>query len=164
MAGLFDMNVQKIQKTKGEIAFSRLFDGGFACTIDPSLSSSTPLLPAQAVVLVNQSGGTADSPFIVTPAGAGDDILGFAINNLRYQGGYASQQIDIAIAGMVMIMEASGALDAGIRVGINSSVQIVDATSGVHGTLNQIGILLDQAVSEGDLVRVMILVPSLTVI
>ena len=154
----FSMNQTRITKSKGELAFSRLIGENLACTVNPALSPSVPIVPAQAVKLVPQTTATADAPLIVTPALPHENILGFAIKDLRSDNHYAGSQLDVAIDGAIMIMEASGALDAGKRVGVNSSVQVVDATT-AH--IAQIGILLDQAINTGDLVRVLIKTPSL---
>lgn len=152
------MNQTRITKSKGELAFSRLIGENLACTVNPSLSLSLSVTPAQAVKLVPQSSATADAPLIITPASPTDDILGFAIKGLRSDTYHAGDQLDVAIDGAIMMMEASGAINAGKRVGINTSVQIVDATT-AH--VAQIGILLDQAINSGDLVRVLIKTPHL---
>jgi hypothetical protein len=156
----FSMNQTRISKTKGELAFARMYEDNIACTVDPSLVGT--LVSAQAVTLVNQSGGNVDSPFIVTAANPTDDIFGFVVKGLRSDSFKAKNQLDIAISESIMIMEASGALTPMIRVGISTSnQQVVDATA---GHITQIGVLLDKAVNAGDLVRVLIKTPHLNVL
>jgi len=148
----FPLNSFQMSKTKGEIAFARNIGDNLVCTVDPS--TGTPLVSAQAVYLISQSTGTADSPLLVAAAAPTDDIFGFVINTLRGQSFPASSQVDIAIKGAIMIMEASGAIAVGTRVGVTSTLQqIADASS---MSITPIGILLDKAVNSGDLVRVLI--------
>ena len=153
----FNPNQTRITKTKGEIAFARLIDSNIACTVDPL--ATIPLLPAQAVKLAVEAAGTMDSPIVVQAATPTSDIFGFVINGLRSGSYPPGVQLDVAIDGAIMIMEASGAMSPGTRVGVSATLQqIVNATS---ADIAQIGILLDKAVNVGDLVRVLIKTPHL---
>jgi len=158
----FSMNAKKIGKGKGTLAYQRMTADNIACSVDMTLDPTTPLVPAQAVKLITSASSGKDSPIFVTPAAPGDDIFGFVCYSLRSDVFYAGSQVDIAVSQAIMVMEASVALNAGTRVGINTNVQIVDATTAVPGTLNQIGLLLNTAQAEGDLASVFILTPGLT--
>ena len=153
--GLFSMNQVRISKAKGEIATSRLIQGGLSVTYNPAASSA--LVPAQPVKLIGYSGATMDSPPVVDAAGSTDRIFGFVIKGLRSNSYTPANQLDVAIDGMIMIMEAHGALTAGAPVYcvFTSAVQVKTEVSD-SDSYEEIGILLDNAVQAGDLVRVLI--------
>ena len=156
----FSMNQTRISKTKGELAFDRMYESNIACTVDPELVGV--LVPGQAVTLVNQTNGSVDSPLVITAAAPTDDIFGFVVAGLRSGSYKATNQLDIAISEAIMIMEASGALSPMTRVGTSASAQkVVDASA---GHITQVGVLLDKAVNDGDLVRVLIKTPHLNVL
>jgi hypothetical protein len=146
----FGMNEFRLKKTKGEIAMARFIGDNLTCTV--ATDEAVALVPAQAVKLISY--GNMDSPIMVTAAAADDDIFGFVINQLRSKTYPAKSQLDVTLAGTVMIMEAAGSLVAGTRVGIVAATQkIQDATD---MSITPIGILLDKANVDGDLVRVLI--------
>ena len=153
--GLFSMNQTRISKRKGEIAASRLVQGGLAVTYNPAATST--LVPAQPVHFIGYSGATMDTAMIVDAATSSTSIHGFVINGLRSASYSPQSQLDIAIDGMIMIMEASEAMTAGADVYcvFSSAVQIKSEVSDSDSYV-KIGVLLDNATTAGDLVRVLI--------
>ena len=147
------MNLFNIQKNKGSIAASSHIKDGLACTVDPDLVGY--LVPGQAVKLVP---GATFSSTIVTAADPTDDIYGFVIYSIKGNQFAANSQVDITRAGMIQIMQAAGALDAGVRVGTTATNQKIQSATDM--TITPVGLLLDKAINDGDLVRVEILVPD----
>lgn len=92
-------------------------------------------------------------------AAATDKIFGFIKYNNKDQNFVAGQRVEVAFSESVMYMEAGGAIAAG------ASVEIVATGNKVvtaNGTNTIVGVCLDKAAADGDLVRVLIKTPGLS--
>ena len=118
-------------------------------------SSAGSLVPGQAVKWVDTANGL---PLVVEAATDVEQIAGFINYNIKDATFAASQAVEIsAFNGNVMYMTASAAIAVGASVMVViASKKIATATSGKR----IIGVCLDKATADGDLVRVRILLPG----
>ncbi len=121
-----------------------------------SENQATALLPGQRVKL-----DTTAQEFIPSFVAAGDTDLavGYVIYNSRNSANLvAGQPVEVAgNFGPVMWMEADDAIGAQAVVYFNTTGLKVDTTAGSD---KKVGIALDGAVADGDLIRVIILEPG----
>lgn len=124
------------------------------CHVDPS-SASTTISGATPVKLIS---GTGDRSIIVDVLAAlTDEVFGFVIYNAVDNNPQANDKVNVAIDNSIMYMEAGAAIDRGATVEVAASNKIITSA----GTNTKIGIALDAALADGDLVRVLIKSPLL---
>lgn len=92
-------------------------------------------------------------------AAATDEIFGFLIYNNKDQNFEAGQRCEVAFSESVMLMEAGAAIVPGAKVEIVATGNKVITYA---GTNSKVGICLDKAAADGDLVRVLIKTPELS--
>lgn len=117
-------------------------------------SQATPLIPGQAVKLVGSV--TNGPPSVVSLASNSDGTFGFVNYNVKDASYVADDALEIALFGTAQYMTAGGAISAG------ASVEVVYTTNKVitsGGTNPVVGIALDAAASNGDLIRVLVQAP-----
>lgn len=116
-----------------------------------SVNEATPLVFGQAVVIEDAAG--AQIPVLGASATT-DAIFGFVTYNVRTDGFAAQDSVKIAKDGDVMIMEAGAAVARGAELEAVITGQKVQTQA--TGTV--IGVALDKAAADGDLIRVLIAV------
>ena len=91
------------------------------------------------------------------PAESGDIIAGFLEWNVIRTQYVANDMCQVSPATNVMYMEASGAIDAGVNVAMDSLSDITIQAAGSNDPV--IGLALEAATAAGDLIRVKIGAP-----
>jgi hypothetical protein len=116
---------------------------------------SAALTPGQAVKLVDTAEG---NPVITAVDDAADDVFGFVAYNLKKNSFEANDNVEIAaLRNNVMYMEASAAIARGAKVMyVVTGEKVATATA----TNRILGIALDKAAADGDLIRVVIDLPG----
>lgn len=109
---------------------------------------STALVPAQAVKLVDVAGKTIR---VTAATAASDETFGFVAKSVKRDDFKADEILQVARTGSVIMMEASAAIARGASVMIVVSGQKV-ATQTAGNKV--VGIALDKAAADGDLIRV----------
>ena len=134
-------------KEKGEISLLELRNS-INCII--SSAETATLTPATAVKLKDEAGAQIVVEK-VTSASA-DVFFGFIPYEIRTNEHVALDQIKVVGNEEVMIMEAAGAVARG------ATIEYIIASNKVQGitTGKKIGIALDKATADGDLIRVQI--------
>lgn len=119
-----------------------------------SASQATAIVPGQPLKLEDSAGGT---PKFLSLAADTDETFGFMVRNIKDISRSASDSLEVAIAGAVMVMTAGAAIPRGAKV------EVVAATSKVikwAGANPVVGIALDKAAADTDLIRVYITTPA----
>lgn len=128
--------------------------------INPSIISAVihstetgTLVPGQSVKIYDVAGGV---PKVVARDADSDAVFAFIIRNPKDASYEAGDSCEIAIAGSVIYMTAAAAIARG------ATVEAVVASKKVQtvSTGSPVGIALDKAAADGDLIRVYIIVPS----
>lgn len=143
-----DINQQSLTSEKGMLDLAPN-DNLFSCRIDPDSLSTLTNLNGAAFKLLDVAGQT----FVVDLAAADDlNILGFLPFEVKKNSYVAGDFIRLAATQCIMIMEASAAIARGASVEIvPTGIKVATLTT---GTL--VGVALDKAASNGDLIRVAI--------
>ena len=143
------LNTFRLENEKGFVEFASE-DQIYSCT-----------------VLSNQGAITfAGQPYFIVPTVVGEQIIvthstvvtqptfGFQIQDVKRDQKTGGDQIRIATSGAVVTMEASGAIDRGADLEIvPTGIKVAVAAT---GNAQIIGISLDRALANGDLIRVRI--------
>lgn len=116
-------------------------------------SQATAIVPGQAVKMYNAAGGT---PTVVGLAANTDAVLGVAMFNLKDASYAASAPLEIAMQGSVVWMTAGAAIARGALVEFALATNKVITSAGINTV---IGLALDKAAADGDLVRILIKAP-----
>lgn len=120
-----------------------------ACVVDSS--QSTALVPGQCVTIVDSAGG---SPKVIAQAadtGITFGVVNFSVKDASFAAGSA---VEISMDHNVIYMEASAAIARGAKVmPVITGSKVATATTGKP----VMGIALDKAAADGDLIRVMII-------
>jgi hypothetical protein len=143
-----DINQQSLTSEKGMLDLAPN-DNLFSCRIDPASVSTLTNLNGAAFKLLDVAGQT-----LVVDLAAADDpnILGFLPFEVKKNSYVAGDFIRLAATQCIMIMEASAAIARGASVEIEpTGIKVATLTT---GTL--VGVALDKAASNGDLIRVAI--------
>lgn len=114
-----------------------------------SANQATALVAGQAVKIEN-SGGQG-LPNVLATANIEDDVWGVVLRNLKDQSFAAGKTLEIGRDGTVVYLTASGAIARGAPVQIDPTAFTVAAWNGFGSV---IGEAYDQAVNNGDLIRV----------
>lgn len=124
-----------------------------SCQVGPAVSS--PLLPGQAVKLIDSAGG---APKVEAVTADTDVVFGFVVRNMKDASFKAGQAVEIATGrDDVMFMESSAAVARGADLMVVVSGQrVAPATVGKR----IVGYALDKAAGAGELIRVVIECPS----
>ena len=125
----------------------------FTCQVYKSLSGT--LKAGQPVKLV---AGVAGQITVTACAGEDDPVFGVIPLRHKVNGYVAGDLVEVASDYSVITMEAAGAISAYDKVkAAGSAYDQVDAIAGDESpAAAQIGIALDAAAAEGDLIRVLI--------
>lgn len=112
---------------------------------------STALVPGQLVKIADVAGGA----LVVTAVASDEDsVFGAVIYNVKDVNFPAGSAIEIAADNSVVYLEASAAIARGAQVmPIVTGAKVATATVGDHAI---IGIAIDKAAADGDLVRVLL--------
>lgn len=132
---------------KGQLTLDR---NGNSLNCVVSANQATALVPAQAVLIEDATG---DAIPVTDIAAITDAVFGFVTYNTRTDSYSAGDMVKIAKAGDVMVMEASAAISRGAQVMVVISGNKVATKTSTNTT---IGIALDKAAADGDLIRVLI--------
>ena len=144
------MNSFNQVKKKGDLTLVNNFNV-FSCRV--SSGETGTLVPGQAVKLVDVAG---NGVITVEAAADTEDAFGF-IQYVTEKNEYvALDMVKIVGPWAVMFMEASAAIAAGASVEAVTTGQKIKTSAGVKPV---IGLCLDKATADGDLVRVFVLVP-----
>jgi hypothetical protein len=114
-------------------------------------NEAAPLVNGQQVKLVDIIGG---SPVVTAITSNSDKVFGVVGYNIKDKNYQASQPVEILSFNSVVYMEASAAIARGADVMPVIAGQKVATASG-GGTV--LGIALDKALADGDLIRVLLL-------
>lgn len=112
-------------------------------------SSTASLKPCDAVKLI---AGASDIPLVDFAGTADDLVFGFVLFSHKNSNPAKGAIIEIASDDCVMYMTAGGAIARGEYVTASSSQKVVKTTTAT----DIMGICLDTAAADGDLVRVLI--------
>lgn len=125
-----------------------------SCQVGPDVS--TPLVPGQAVKMVDSVGGV---PKVEAVTDDTDDILGFVVRNFKASSYEAGDAIEVASQLNCIHLEAQGAINRGQQVCIHSATvgHVKAPTSGDK----LVGYAFDKA-ADGELLRVILSTPSFT--
>lgn len=117
---------------------------------------STPLVPGQAVLMVDSAGGV---PKVTAATTDEEDIFGFVVRNNKQSSFAAGEAVEIAMGrGCVMYMEAGAAVARNAQVQVVITGQkVITAAVGDHRI---VGRALDKAAADADLIRVWIDLPG----
>lgn len=125
-------------------------------TAQVDAAQGTALLAGQAVKLATTSGGV---PKVLGLASNTDSTFAFVVRNLKDQNFPASSYVEIAFNDAIMWMQADGAITRGAAVEVVYTTNKVITSAGINPA---IGLSLDTATVTGDLIRVLIKVPSVS--
>lgn len=114
---------------------------------------SNTLTPAMAVKLVD----VTDSEIIVDAAAATDAIFGFVTLQVIKNSYPIGSRVEIAFRDCVMNMTAGAAIVRGAKLEIVAASTKVITNAGVNQV---VGLALDKAAADGDIIRVLILSPD----
>jgi len=137
-------NSFNITPVKGQLTLDPNFNT-LSCQID--LSETATLVAGQAVLIKDVVSGQIPVEEIAAITNA---IFGFIPLNFKTNEYEAGDQVKVARTGAIMFMEASAAIARGASVEVVISGNKVATQS--SGTT--IGIALDKAAADGDLIRV----------
>lgn len=151
-----NININQFEQAPIKGALDLAIMNGKVITGIVSANQATALLPGQRVKL-----DTTAQEFIPSFVAAGDTevAVGYVIYNSRNSANLvAGQPVEVAgNFGPVMWMEADDAIAAGATVYFNTTGLKVDTTAGGD---KKVGIALDGAAADGDLIRVIIIEPG----
>jgi hypothetical protein len=116
-------------------------------------AQASDIVAGQAVKYVDVAG---ELPSVVSLAANTDKSIGFVVYNAKDAVYKANNRLEIAQAGTVMKMTAGGAIAAGARVEVVYTTTKVITTGGTNPV---IGIALEKAAADGDLIYVQITTP-----
>lgn len=132
-------------------------NGGLVLPVQVAAGQATPLIPGQAVKISNTTGGI---PQVVALSADTDATFGFVLFNQKDINYIAGARLEIAMAYTTVFMTAGAAIARG------ASVEVVSASSKVityAGVNPLVGVALDAATLNGDLIPVLVLAPSLAI-
>ena len=138
------INQFEMGKEKGQLDLR--FNGNtFSCRAD------SVLVPGQAVKLVDVAGGIPNVTAITADT---DEVFGFATKSTRRDAIAIGDVIEISCTSNVMYMEAGAAVAVGALVmPVVAGSKVITAAG---GTKSVIGVALDKAAADTDLIRVYI--------
>lgn len=119
------------------------------CRVDSDEASA--LVAGQCVSLEDVAGG---APVVTAIADDEANVFGVVLYNLKDTDYLADEAVEIASAGSVVYMEASAAIARGAEVMPVVTGAKVATAAGLSKA--KIGIALDKAAADGDLIRVLI--------
>lgn len=144
------LNVFRPVEVKGDVKNKNY---GFRIDGKVYTSETGTLVPGTAVKLVDTSGDNLD--FAV--AAADDDIFGIVEYEAAKKNSYVADDfLTVASQGSIIVLEAS----TGIARGANVEYVASGAKVKTHSTGKSIGKALTKATTSGDLIKVLLLVPS----
>lgn len=133
---------------KGQLDLNRFSD---VVTCRVSTSASASLVPGQAVTLADEAGKTIS--VIDGVSGPTVKAFGVVLRNLKQSEFAVNEMVEVAINGSVVYMEASEAIARGGLVAYSvTGEKVAEAVS----TNEVLGIAMDKASADGDLIRVML--------
>ena len=130
-----------------------LFPGG-VISARAYASLVTPLVPGQAVKLVDVGGGV---PVVTALAADTDATFGFVVRNLKDISFAANEILEVAIQGSVQYMVAGAAIARGAKIEVVTASTKVITNAGTNPVA---GFAFDKATADGDVIRVFILTPG----
>lgn len=145
-------NQFKIQPVQGEMDMQV---PGTVITCQVDAAQATALVAGQAVKLATTAGGV---PKVLSLATDYEGVFGFVSRNPKDADYSASKAVEIATNDSWMYMTASGAITRGSRVVAVTASNKVAAYANDSATI--IGMAMDTAAADGDLIRVAISTPS----
>lgn len=143
MSQLSNQFAQSVEKGKLDLRFN---PNTIPCQVKSG--ESTPLVPGQAVKLVDSAGGV---PKVTAITADTDEIFGIIPYHVQQSSFAAGEPVEVAAQGNVVYMEASAAIARGAKVmAVVTGSKIATATAGK----TMIGFAFDKAATNGDLIRV----------
>lgn len=127
---------------------------GSVISVQVYASEASALVAGRAVKVVDSAGGV---PKVTAIAANTDKVAGFIVRNLKDQDFPAGSRLELAQFGSVMYMTASGAISREGEVEYDYSTGKVGAAAGVNPV---VGIAVDKAAADGDVIRVQIMAPE----
>jgi len=138
------INQFEMGKEKGQLDL-RFNANTFSCRADSTL------VPGQAVKLVDVAGGVPNVTAITADT---DQVFGFATKSTRRDAIAIGDVIEVSCSSNVMYMEAGAAISVGDNVmPVVSGTKVIVASG---ATKSVIGVALDKASADTDLIRVYI--------
>lgn len=120
-------------------------------------AQATSLYAGAAVKIVDSAGG---APKVVACAAITDQVWGFINYNIKTIAFAANVPVEISQAGNVMWLYATAAIARGVEVCLDLSTNGGVQTASSHSGATIVGVSYDKASAAGDLIRVMLTVPS----
>lgn len=118
-----------------------------------AVAETATLVPGDAVKLSDVAGPMLQ--FLLCTAD-NDNIFGYVTRNIKDQSVSAGNYVEIAASGSVVYMTAGAAIARGAKLESDvSAAKVITASSNPV-----IGIALDKAAADGDLIRVLVLAPG----
>ncbi len=146
-----NINAFKPLPIKGDTTLPRT---GMVITARTKSDELIPLIPGQAVKIVDSEGGVPEMTALTASTDAAFGVVLYNIKNVNFP---ANEAFELGMRNTVVYMEASAAIARGAYVTFNY------LTNKVSTALLQapvLGIALDKATADGDLIRVILDVPS----
>lgn len=131
------------------LADLRLSPSVISCRVDAA--QAVALIAGQCVKLKDVAGG---SPVIEAIADDEDKVFGVVLYNIKDSSFSANEAVEVAFDGSVVYMEAGAAIARGADVMPVVTGSKVATAAGNDKAI--IGIALDKAAADGDLIRVLI--------
>ena len=147
---MVDINQFALSQVQGALDL-QIHSSVISCTVDAA--ETTQLVAGQPVKLATTGGGT---PNVLALTANTDKTFGFVVRNLKDQSRGAGEQLEIAIEGSVMYMTAGAAITAGAMVEVVYTTNKVITSAGTNPA---VGVVIDKAAADGDLVRVLVKTP-----
>lgn len=125
--------------------------------VQVDVSEPVGIYPGQAVKMVDSANGV---PKVIACTADADEVLGFAIFNLKNAVFLPGMALEISMDQNVQFLRATAAIARGAQV--QSDVSTIGGVAPLSGSSGAdiVGFAMDKAVSAGDLIRVKIGTPS----
>lgn len=125
----------------------------FTLAVQVDSTQAVALIAGQAVKVVDSAGGI---PKVVSLAADTDEAAGFIEFNQKDASYPAYARAEMGLTGTIMYMTAAGAISRWGKVEVVSASNKVKASGGVNPG---VGLALEKAAADGDLIRVLIQEP-----
>lgn len=146
-----NINAFALAPLKGDTSLPRT---GMVISAMVKSDEAVPIVAGQAVKLVDSAGGV---PVITALTATTDAAFGVALYNIKNQSYAANAALEIGMRNTVVWMEAAGAIARGAFVQFNYATNKVSLNLGLNPTL---GVAMDKATADGDLIRVLLDIPA----
>lgn len=147
---MVDINQFAISQVQGALDLS-INSSVMTCAVDAA--ETTSLVAGQPVKLATTGGGV---PKVLALTANTDKSFGFVVRNLKDASRQAGEALEVAMCGSVMYMTAGAAINPGAKIEVVYTTNKVITNAGTNPI---VGVALDKAAADGDLIRVLVVNP-----